>query len=182
MTIVRKLTNVGVRKYPDGFVRIRWAGYLAGSAAVALGGINHRHKHVLNLREDITDRIIWAPAHASRAFVVFTEQAKVHIDLGHTDLNILFTIKVHTYKRSTWADPCTACAVFPAVVLIKSQYGSQDTGNAVLSRVSTDDIVWTRSDTVATAGTEPFEGQFIHGPRRPKGLQRFVTGKTQDAC
>ena len=158
MKIVQKLTNVGVREYPDGFARARWAGYLARPAAVALGGINHGHKHVLNLREDITDRIIWAPAHASRAFMVFTEQAKVHIDLGHTNLYIRFIVKGHTYQRPAGADPSTAGAVFPAVVLIKSQHGSQDTDKAMLSCVSTDDIVRTRSDTVSTAGTEPFEG------------------------
>ena len=113
--------------------------------------------------------------------MVFTEQAKVHIDLGYANLYIRLIVKVHIYQRTAGADPRAADAVFPAVVLIKSQYGSQDTGNAVLSRVSTDDIVRARSDTVATAGTEPFEGQFIHGPRRPKGLRRFATGKTQDA-
>ena len=74
-----------------------------------------------------------------------------------------------------------AGAVFPAVVLIKGQYGSQNTGDAVLSRVATDDIVRTRPDTVATAGTEPLEGQFIHRPGRPQGLRRFATGETQDA-
>ena len=158
MKIVQKLTNFGVRKYSDGFARARWAGYLARPAAVALPGINHGHKHVLSFREDITDRIIWAPTHASRAFMVFTEQAKVHIDLGHTNLYIRFIVKGHTYQRPAGADPCAADAVFPAVVFIKSQYRSQDADKAMLSCVSPDDIVRTRSDTVATAGTEPFEG------------------------
>ena len=75
--------------------------------------------------------------------MVFTEQAKVHIDMGHTNLNILFIVNIHTYQRLAGADQCTAGAVFPAVVLFKSQYGSQDAGNAVLSRVSTDNIMRT---------------------------------------
>jgi hypothetical protein len=51
------------------------------------------------------------------------------------------------------ADPRAAGAVFPAIVLIKSQYRSQNTCNVVLSPVATDYIVRTRTDTVAAAGT-----------------------------
>ena len=90
--------------------------------------------------------------------MVFTEQAKVHIDLGHANLYIRFIVKVHAYYRPAGADPRAADTVFPAVVFIKGQYGSQDTGKAVLSRVSTDNIVRTRSDTVAAAAAEPLEG------------------------
>ena len=75
--------------------------------------------------------------------MVFTEQAKVHVDLGHANLYIRLIVKVHTCQRPAGANPRAADAVFPAVVLVKGQYGSQDTGNAVLSCVSTDDIVGT---------------------------------------
>ena len=85
--------------------------------------------------------------------MVFTEQAKVHINMGYANLYIRLIVKLHAYQRPAGADQRAADAVFTAVVLIKGQYGSQDTGDAVLSCVSMDDIVWTRSDTVATAGT-----------------------------
>jgi hypothetical protein len=73
-------------------------------------------------------------------------------------------------------------AVFPAVVLIKGQYGSQDTGDPVLSRVAMDDIVRTRPDTVAAASTEPPEGQLVHRPGRPERQRRFARSEAQDAC
>jgi hypothetical protein len=113
--------------------------------------------------------------------MVFSEQAKVHIDLRHANLYIRLIFKVHTYQRPAGADQRAADAVFPAVVLIKGQYGSQDTGNAVLSCVSSDDTVWTRSYTISTAAAEPLEGQFIHRPGRPQGLRRFAAGEAQDA-
>jgi hypothetical protein len=174
-------TTFDVCEYSDGFARARWACYLARSAAVASGGINHGHKHILSLREDITDRIIWTPAHTSRAFTVFTEQTKIHIDPGHANLYVRLIVKGHTYQRSAGTDPRAARAVFPAVVLVKRQHWSQDAGNVVLSRVSMDDIVRARSDTVATTGTEPFEDQFIHRPGWSQWLRRFATGEAQDA-
>jgi hypothetical protein len=99
--------------------------------------------------------------------MVFTEQAKVHIDLGHADLYIWFIIKTHAYERPAGTDPRAADAVFPAVILIKGQYGSQDTSKTVLSCISTDYTVWTRSDTVATASAETLEDQFIQRPGWP---------------
>jgi hypothetical protein len=86
--------------------------------------------------------------------MVFTEQTKIHIDPGYANLYIRFIVNVHTCQRPTGADQCAADAVFPAVILVKGKYRSQDTGDAMLSCVSTDNIMWTRSDTVATATAE----------------------------
>jgi hypothetical protein len=113
--------------------------------------------------------------------MIFSEQAKIHIDLSHANLYIRLIVKVHTYQRPAGANQCAADAVFSAVVFIKGQHGSQDTGNAVLSCASTDYTVWTRSDTVSTTTAEPLEGQFINRPGRPQELRRFAAGETQDA-
>jgi hypothetical protein len=84
-----------VWKYPDGFSRARWACYLTRPAAVALFGVNHRYEGVFGLYEDVTDCIIRAPSHTSRAFAVLTEEAKVHIDPGEADFYIRFVVEPH---------------------------------------------------------------------------------------
>ena len=150
-------------------MRACWTGYLARAATVALVSVNHWYKHVLGLLEDITNRIIMTPSHTSRTFTVLSEQAKVHIDPGQADFYIRFFVKVNAYYRPAWANPRATSAVLAAVVLIKGQYGGQDTDKAMLSGVATYDAVRTRPDTVSAAGTESFEGQFIHRPGRPEG-------------
>jgi hypothetical protein len=75
--------------------------------------------------------------------MVFTEQANVHIDMGHANFYIRFIFKVHAFQRPTGANVSAADAVFPAVVFIKGQNRRQDTGNTVLPCISMDDIVRT---------------------------------------